>query len=132
MLTQVHLMKTALSLLALSVLGFAGFAPTPAPQKSEKVSFEKKIQPILNKNCTKCHNADRAQKGLNLASYDGLMKGTRDAKVIKAGKSAESILYKSIKGLPGGSKMPPGKGKSLADADIKAIAEWIDQGAEKN
>lgn len=124
-------MKTAIALLALSVLGIAGFAPAPAPQNTEKVSFEKKIQPILKKNCVKCHNDERAQKGLDLSTYKGLMKGTRDAKVIKAGKSSESILYKAIKGLPGGSKMPPGRNKSLSDSDIKLIADWIDQGAEE-
>lgn len=127
-------MKTALFCLAAALLGTsASISPVQTKvQEDTKVSFAKEIQPIIKQSCLRCHSGDRASKGLDLSTHEGLMKGTRFGKVVVAGKSAESVLYKAIKGLPGGSKMPPGRSPALTDANISLIAKWIDQGALKN
>lgn len=127
-------MKTALFCLAAAFLGTsAGLNPAPVTKvQASKTSFAKEIQPIIKQSCLKCHSGDRASKGLDLSTYEGLMKGTRFGKVVVAGKSADSVIFKSIKGLPGGSKMPPGRNAPLTEANIKLIAKWIDEGATKN
>lgn len=127
-------MKTALFCLAAAFLGTsASISPAQTKVQDEtKVSFAKEIQPIIKQSCLRCHSGDRAAKGLDLSTHESLMKGTRFGKVVVAGKSADSVIYKSIKGLPGGTKMPPGRNPALTEANIKLIAKWIDQGALKN
>jgi len=127
-------MKTALFCLAAAFLGStASINPVQTKvQEGAKISFVKEIQPIIKQSCLRCHSGERAAKGLDLSTHESLMKGTRFGKVVVAGKSAESVIYKSIKGLPGGSKMPPGRNPALTEANVKLITKWIDQGALKN
>lgn len=126
-------MKFVLLAIAASTLGGAGLlAPGNPGQNTTDVSFKEKVMPILKQNCVGCHSGDRAAKGLRLDTYDNVMKGANYGKVIKPGKSAESVLVKSIKGQPGGDRMPPGRRPMLGDGSVKTITDWIDQGAKNN
>lgn len=126
-------MKLALLALAASSLAGVGLlAPVSPTQDPKQVSFKESVMPILKSNCVGCHSGDRASKGLKLDTYDNLMKGANYGKVVKPEKSAESVLIKSIKGLPGGSKMPPGRRPLMTEDKVKLIADWIDQGAKNN
>ena len=55
-----------------------------------------RIDAIFQKHCLDCHNAKDAEGQLILESYDLLMKGGEDGPVVVPGKSAESILVKSV------------------------------------
>ena len=87
------------------------------------------IQPILEKNCVNCHNADDEAGGANLDDVDTI----KD--YIESGKPLESSLYQSILGTDGMSKMPPEEdddGNELApltELEVLAIHSWISQGA---
>ena len=89
--------------------------------------FRESIQPILQKNCLGCHNANLKQAGLDLSSRESLLKGSEHGPVIVPGKPDESQLYKLIAHIsePG----MPFKGKKLSDDDITKIGEWIKAGA---
>jgi uncharacterized membrane protein len=120
-------MKILLAFAALGILSTGAFTnPVPA-----ELSFKNDVTPVLKKYCFNCHSGERADKGLKVDSYDRLMKGTNYGVVVKAGKSAESVIIKSVKGQPGGSKMPPGR-RTMKEAEIKILADWIDQGAKNN
>ncbi|HYM12634.1 MAG TPA: DUF1549 domain-containing protein, partial [Bryobacterales bacterium] len=84
------------------------------------------IQPILQKNCLPCHNANLKQNGLDLSSRESLLKGSENGPVIVIGKPEESRLYKQVAHAiePG----MPFKGKKLPDDAIAKIAEWIKAG----
>ena len=90
---------------------------------------------LFQKHCLDCHNAKDAEGQLILESYDLLMKGGEDGVVVIPGKSAESILVKSVEGSfekDGKRKiMPPGsKRKKLDSEEIALIKAWIDAGAK--
>jgi WD40 repeat protein len=94
-----------------------------------------KIDALFQKHCLDCHNAKDAEGQLILESYDLLMKGGEDGPVVAPGKSAESILVKSVEGSfekDGKRKiMPPGaKRKKLDSGEIALIKAWIDAGAK--
>ncbi|MDQ3256561.1 MAG: hypothetical protein M3R15_22175 [Acidobacteriota bacterium] len=100
---------------------------TPAqPHVKVEVSFATDIQPILNTNCTVCHNNADKLGGLSLESYDELMKGGAKGHGVVAGDSARSRLVLMVEGKAAPS-MPPGG--ELKPAEIKAIKDWIDAGA---
>jgi menaquinol-cytochrome c reductase cytochrome b/c subunit len=99
------------------------------------VSFKKDIQPIFAAHCATCH-ISIVSGGLSLASYQGLVKGGTivPGPVFTAGDHAHSVLWQIVSpgtGQPGGQRMPLG-GPYLSDAQIKTIADWIDQGAKDN
>lgn len=102
-----------------------------------EVSFAKDIRPILDKNCMECHKkgGQGEQKvGLNMESYEGLMRGTNFGSIIEPGSSASSTLVRLVSGQADPSiKMPHGEGrKPLEPVDLKKIIDWIDQGAKNN
>lgn len=121
----------ALIVAATSLVSSQVGSPPNSRIQTAEVSFKESVTPILKKSCYNCHSGEKSSKGLKVDTYENLMKGTTYGKVVVPSKSAESVLVKSIKGLPGGSKMPPGR-KTLSEADVKIITNWIDQGAKKN
>lgn len=101
-----------------------------------KVSYTSDIVPILEQHCLDCHLPDtpgQLASGLDMSSYESLMKGTRFGPVIKAGDSLSSTLVILVEGRADPSiKMPHGDRPSLSAAEIKTLRQWIDQGAAKN
>jgi mono/diheme cytochrome c family protein len=97
------------------------------------LTYQADIKPIIDANCVSCHvpgGAGYDQTGLQLDSYDALMKGTKLGPVVVAGSSVSSTLYRLASGQADPSiRMPHGQA-ALPDADVSKIAAWIDQGAK--
>jgi predicted small secreted protein len=107
---------------------------TTTPPKT--ASFAKDIQPILSKHCLECHRqggAGESASGLNLTTYQGLMKGTKFGPVVKPGDSLSSTLLILVEGRADPSiKMPHGDRPSLSKDEIDQLRNWVDQGAKDN
>jgi mono/diheme cytochrome c family protein len=120
-------------------VSFAAIAADEAklPPASEKkdVTFAADIKPILEKSCVKCHGAEKPKARLRLDSLAGVLKGSKEGKVVVVGKSEESQIVKSVAhvGDPDGF-MPPLKAKDkfpkLTPEQVGLIRAWIDQGAK--
>ena len=127
-------------LITLTVLGAAILASaqdaTKLPPDSTKtgVTFATDIKPIFDASCVKCHDSTKKPKAhLALDSRDGVLKGSKDGKVVIPGSSAHSDLVLSVAhiGNDPDTFMPKGKGaKKLTDEQIGLIRAWIDQGAK--
>lgn len=121
-----------LSIAASSFFGATLVSPVAPKQETPKpISFKENVTPVLKKYCYNCHSGDQSSKGLKVDTYNNIMKGTNYGKVIIANKSADSVLVKAIKKVPGASSMPPSR-RSVTTAEIKIITDWIDQGAKNN
>lgn len=97
------------------------------------LTYQADIKPILEANCVACHvpgGAGYEKSGLRMDSHEALLKGTRFGPVIVPGSSVSSTLYRLVSGQADPSiRMPHGQA-SLPEADVAAIAAWIDQGAK--
>jgi hypothetical protein len=79
------------------------------------MSFSEDIVPIFKGYCESCHQPGGqgyAASGLDLTSYDGLMKGTKFGPMVVPGKPDQSNLYILISGqakiqMPYGHKLIP-------------------------
>jgi hypothetical protein len=122
---------SCLILLAMSV----AFAPGCA-RKHQDVSYKNDVAPILAANCASCHlpgQAGTAASGLDLTSYDTLMKGTKFGPVVIPGEPLTSVLVMLIEGRADPSiKMPHGGAKPLTADETKTIRRWVKQGAKNN
>ena len=102
-----------------------------------EVSFKGDVQPILHDYCVSCHSQGGkgyVKSGLDLTSYEGLMKGTKFGKVVIPGNSEASTFTKLLTGTNKGLKMPMGlNGTGTLDRQyILILRKWVKQGAKNN
>ena len=86
------------------------------------VIFEKKILPIFEASCVKCHAGSSPQAGLDVRTRAGLLKGGSSGPVIVPGAPENSLLYEYIDS----GKMPMG-GPKLTEKESALIRLWIQQ-----
>jgi hypothetical protein len=96
-----------------------------------KVSFSGTIQPILVDHCKRCHDQDKKKGNLYLMTYDGLMAGGNQGKVVVPGDVDHSLIVGAVekKMRP---NMPPKVFPALTSDRIQALRQWIAEGAENN
>lgn len=105
-------------------------ATAPAALKPGDVSFAFEIAPMLLKNCAGCHDDDDPEARLSMHTFARFVRGGESGAAFVAGRAADSLLVRKIKGASGieGQRMPIGKPPLPADA-IALVEKWIDQGA---
>ena len=120
------------TVLVLAVFGMLASAPVLA---DEVVSFREDIQPIIQSRCLECHQPKGEgyeKSGLDLRTYEGLMKGTKFGTMVIPGDAFMSNLMVLIDGRAAPEiRMPHGR-KSLSRHDRDLFRQWINQGALNN
>jgi len=95
-------------------------APVLAPATGSTPDYTANIEPLFTAKCTACHNATAQTGGLDVSSYDGLMKGGKDGVIISPNDSANSMLI----------KIQSSQHFANFSADeLALIKQWIDAGA---
>jgi Planctomycete cytochrome C len=110
-------------------------APSAQLCAAEPQSFSEDILPILKGRCVSCHQnggAGYEKSGLDLATYEGLMKGTKfGAMVIPRDPESSNLMWLLDWRASPEVRMPHGK-KKLSICDRNAIRAWIREGAKDN
>ena len=118
-----------LAVTAILVLG------TWVPAAAGPVSFKEDVFPILELRCLGCHQPGGEgyeKSGLDMRTYEGLMKGTHHGPMIIPGSILESNLLAMIDRRTSPELwMPHGK-KQLSKCERQAIRFWVAQGARNN
>jgi cytochrome c553 len=125
-----HLAAILMFVSAICARGGESLPPDHAAQMAKGVAlFNSDVAKLLVDNCVKCHGGEKGVKGeLDITTREALLKGGESGDAIVPGKSAESLLVKTIRHEDKDLKMPK-KADKLGDAAISKIAEWIDLGA---
>ena len=115
----------------------AGLAVTFGERASaaEEVSYRLDVQPILQSRCVSCHQLDGEgvkASGLDLSSYEGLMKGTKHGPIIVPGDPLVSNLNVLIEGRASASLRMPHNQRPLLRAQQDIVRDWVKQGAKNN
>lgn len=92
-----------------------------------EVSYTNDIRPLLENRCGSCHMGWFATEGLNMESYESLMKGSQDGPVIVPGDAHASLIVKKLT-----SGQMPKRGPKLTSTQIQLISDWINAGAPNN
>ena len=87
--------------------------------------YERRIQPILAKNCYSCHGEAKTSS-LDLRTRDGMLQGGSRGPALAPGKPEASRLYRYVAGLEKPSMPPTGP---LAAEEVAALKTWIAVGA---
>jgi len=98
------------------------------PQKScdttGTVEFSAQVWPIIQNNCTGCHNSSLSSGGVNLENYQQIKYYSETL------RNGTPIIVGVINYLNGFSNMPPSE--KMDDCTIRKIELWIDQGTADN
>src|SRR6266436_4538846 len=96
----------------------------------DKITYQDHILPLIEANCSKCHNSDKKKADLDLTSYQGAIKGSGSGVVLLSGNPDGSKLWKAVTHAEE-PNMPPNRPK-LADKDLELIKKWISGGLLEN
>lgn len=97
------------------------------------LDYKRDILPIFEKKCFDCHSAEAKELKGGLKLDDEAHFHQRFAKndVVIPGDWDASYLFVSVVTPPGeeGAMPPKGKGERLTEEEIRAVAQWIYEGA---
>jgi formylglycine-generating enzyme required for sulfatase activity len=113
-------------LLLIAVLGL-NFSNARA---QNAIDFNSQVKPILENNCVRCHNPEKAKSKYRMDNQADAFKGGTNGVAIVPGNPAKSPLYTSTQ-LPqdDDKKMPP-EDENLTKAQTEILRLWILQGAK--
>jgi WD40 repeat protein len=94
---------------------------------AEDPSYLRDVRPILDKNCTSCHQPASKQSDLDLTTYDTFRAGGKRGPAFVAGSPEQSLVIQFITAALKPS-MPLGE-PTLAADDVSTIRNWIASGA---
>ena len=125
----------AAAAVALAGLSSSAVIVDACGQERQTTSFREDVFPIFKGRCIDCHRPGGQgyeASGLDLTTYEGVMKGTKYGPMVQPGNPDMSnlMLLLDWKASPE-LNMPHGK-KQLSTCDRDAIREWIQQGAKNN
>lgn len=101
----------------------------------ETISFKEDVFPILELRCLECHQSGGAgyeASGLDLGSYDSVMKGTKFGPVVTPGNAFESNLIAVIDQRTHKDIWMPQNKRRLSKCERLTLRFWIMQGARNN
>ena len=89
------------------------------------------VAPLLTRSCVSCHKPEKHKGGLQVDSYEHLMRGGEDGAVVLPGNPKGSELLRRVR-LPASDddSMPSDGDKPLAPEEIQMIERWIAAGAK--
>src|SRR6266568_2548293 len=96
-------------------------------QGTQEPSYLRDVRPILDKNCTSCHQPASKQSDLDLTTYARFQAGGKRGPAFVAGSPNESLVIQFITAALQPS-MPFGQPPLVAD-DVSTIRDWIKSGA---
>jgi hypothetical protein len=129
--TKIILSVAALLSASLSV----AFAWSDARAAEEQVSYKLDVQPILQSRCLSCHQPGGEgyqASGLDLTSYDGLMKGTKHGAIVVPGDPFTSNLMVLVEGRARPEVRMPHHQRPLLKQQTDILRLWVKQGAKNN
>lgn len=96
--------------------------------QAEELEYQRDIEPLLIKYCGNCHRGNEKEGDFSIQTFETLMVGNSEGKVVVAGKSQESKLIGLIRGTLE-PRMPPEEETQPTAEEIERLAKWIDAGA---
>jgi mono/diheme cytochrome c family protein len=111
-------------------------AKLPPASTKTGVTYDTDMKAIFDASCVKCHSGDKPKARLHMDTLEGVLKGTKEGKIVNPGDSANSLIIKAVAHLTEDEDdyMPPLKNKAgiepLTADQIGLIRAWIDQGAK--
>jgi WD40 repeat protein/mono/diheme cytochrome c family protein len=117
----------AAAVLALFGLGPVAWAADAPAAKESPVSFYRQVRPLLQRQCSGCHQPAKAGGKLVLTSYAALKAGGEQGPGFEMGKPNESLLVELVSG---DKPTMPKNAPPLSKDQVALLARWVAEGAK--
>jgi uncharacterized membrane protein len=98
---------------------------------SNPAFYQVHVAPLFARSCVSCHRAEKHKGGLRLDSFEQLMRGGEDGKVVAPDKPGSSDLVRRLRLPPSDDDSMPSDGeKPFTQEEIQMIEHWIAAGAK--
>jgi hypothetical protein len=94
----------------------------PPPPNDAPLTWERHIEPLFDRECVKCHGPLKQKGGLDLSTFQNVIRGGESGSVITPGAPSSSPLLQFLK-AGSDPHMPPKK--QLVEEDLRKIETWI-------
>src|SRR5580692_7742711 len=71
-------------------------AKLPPASTKTGLTYDTDMKPIFDVSCVKCHSGDKPKAHLHMDTLDGVLKGTKEGKIVTPGDSANSFIVKAV------------------------------------
>lgn len=97
------------------------------------VDYASLIQPLLDRNCTRCHSGARPPQWLRLDTYDHVLEGSVRRNEIAACNPSGSLIVNKISATPSiGKRMPFDGPPYLSSSQQAMVTQWVQNGAQRS
>jgi len=122
---------SAIAGLGLLLMVAALAAPAAAGEPTgPPVDFAAEIAPLLTDRCLACHDAGRAEGGLDLSTARSARAGGEGGPAVVPGRPDEGSLLEMIAAPEGGGRPSmPAKGDPFTPAQVARFRRWVAEGA---
>lgn len=127
---QLALLESRVAALSALLLPAPAGGEMMAAQEEELaplVNFAEHVQPILDRHCAQCHNADRRRGGLALALHGQILEGGSSGSVLTPGDPDGSRLLRVV--THDEEPVMPPSGDKIPEEEIAVLRQWIADGA---
>jgi len=118
-----------------SALIVAAISSAGAASAQGQISFKEDVFPILELRCLECHQPEGAgyeASGLDLRTYEGLMKGTKHGPIVVPRSAMTSNLITVIDGRTDPALHMPLQRRRMSKCERLMLRTWVNQGANNN
>ncbi len=88
-------------------------------------TYEGTFKALFDGRCTYCHSGPNAEAGLDLSSYESILRGGKDGPVLIKNNPDDSLIIQKQSG-------PRPHFEQVLDEELEALRAWILNGAPKN
>ena len=117
------------------IIAFAAGLWASCASAQDAFSFKEDVFPIIELRCLECHQPGGSgyeASGLDLRTFEGIMKGTKHGPVITPRSAFTSTLMAVIDHRANPEIRMPHNAKKLSQCEVFAFRGWINQGARDN
>lgn len=98
------------------------------------IRYSEHVQPILDRGCARegCHDGGTRAAGLNLTSWNGLIKGSADGEVLIPTQPTRSLLTTLFDGTILRKAHPSTPSSPVTTDEVQFLKRWITEGAKND
>lgn len=99
------------------------------PETATDSFYFSHVQPIFDRKCIGCHNADKLKGKLDLSAAEPFFAGGKSGPAFVPGDAGQSLMVKKIESpIKSDGHMPPESKPQLTVEEVNALKWWIEQG----
>lgn len=114
-------LRHAAALLCAAV-AFGWGGPTPRTVAAEDAFWSAHVEPLLQAKCSRCHSPTKSRSGLDLSSFQSILRGGDHGAAVLPGRPDDSPMVRLVE-MGGDPHMPPKE--QLSREEIGLLRTWV-------